>query len=302
MRTLFAPALLMGAVCLLRAETIPVPNSSFESPATLFVDLAIDSWQKTPKPDWYVESGGFTWSQLTGAFKNTPAGNFDHIDNCDGQQAIWTFAVPGAGVFQDYNSVDWNDAEPTHAFDASYEVGKAYRLTVGVIGMGGGMSNGATAQISLYFRDATSNQVTVAAASITNSPTVFSNRTHLVDFSASVPTVRPDDSWAEQHIGIQILSTVTTNLQGGYWAFDNVRLESFAEPTVTLTAVAEPAGLRISWPSATSYAYQIQFSENLNAWEDVDAPLTGTGGALSKLISTAGRTNVFVRVLAHPSP
>jgi hypothetical protein len=295
-------ALFLAATHLLPAENIPVPNSSFESPATPFVDLAIDSWQKTPKPDWYVESGGFSWTQLAGAFKNTPAGNFDHIDNCDGEQAIWVFAVPGAGVFQDYASLDWNDANPTHAFNARFEVGKAYRLTIGVIGMGGGMSNGVTAEVSLYFRDAASNQIAVATAAITNSPLIFSNRTHFVDFTAAAPIVRAGDAWAGQQIGVQILSTVTTNLQGGYWAFDNVRLESLAEHTVTLTATIEPEGIRVGWLSAAGHAYQAQSSANLVDWSDAGAPIPGTGGLLSRHFPVAGQSNVFVRVVAFPSP
>lgn len=225
-------AALMTWIGSLRGETIPIPNGSFESPTAVFVDLNIDSWQKSPKPDGYVEGGGFLWTQLTGIFKNTPPGNFDHIDNCDGNQAIWMFAVPKAGLFQDYNSRDWNDAEPTHAFDARFEVGKSYKLTVGVIAMGGGMSNGATTEISLYYRDPAGNMATVAATTVTNLPTIFSNRTHLIDFDVSVPIVQATDPWATQNIGVQILSTVSTNLQGGYWDFDNVRLSSNQAPTL----------------------------------------------------------------------
>src|SRR5262245_57928385 len=112
----------------LGAETIGVPNASFESPSTTFVNINIDFWQKTSKPVGYDESGGFLWTQLTGAFKNTPSGSADHIDNCDGDQAAWLFAVPEVGLFQDYDSVDWNDPVPTHAFNATYRAGKAYRL------------------------------------------------------------------------------------------------------------------------------------------------------------------------------
>src|SRR5262249_22266397 len=204
-----------------RAAVIPVPNASFESPVTAFVDLNIDAWQKTPKPDWYSEDGGFLWTQLTGTFRNTPPGNFDHIDNCDGDQGVWVFAIPEAGIFQDYDSVSGTDPGPTHAFDATFEVGKAYTLMVGAIGLGGGMSNGATAELSLYYRDATGQRLRAAAAIITNSPDAFNSRTQFVEFTASLPTVTSADPWAGRHMGVQILSTVTTNLQGGYWDFDN---------------------------------------------------------------------------------
>ena len=209
---------------------IAVPNRSFEAPATTFVTINFDSWQKAPQPDWYVENGGFLWSQLIGAFKNTAATSSDHIDNCDGNQALWLFAIPEVSLFQDYNSVDWNDPAPTHAFDAKFEAGKSYQLTVGVIGGGGGMLEGVALEISLYYRDNADKKVTVAMTSITNKLIDFPTTTHLVDCTVRVPVVRVSDPWAGQRIGIQFLSTVTTNLQGGYWDLDNVRLASQVEP------------------------------------------------------------------------
>ena len=206
------------------AAPINVPNYSFENPSSNFVSILIDSWQKTPKPDWYVEGSGFLWTQLTGAFNNPATNSSDHISNCDGNQAIWLFAVPEVGLFQDYNSLDFEDPAPTHAFDAKFEVGKSYHLTVGVIGTGGGMQQGATLELSLYYRDSASNRVTVAATTMTNLTSIFSNNTVLVDCKINVPTVRSNDPWAGQNIGILFLSTVTTNLQGGYWDLDNVRL------------------------------------------------------------------------------
>src|SRR5438105_14509978 len=100
------PALILPAVSM-RAATVYVPNGSFESPATTFVDTRIDSWQKAPKPDWYAESSGYTWDELTGVFANTATNSADHIDNCDGAQAMGMFAVPDVADFQDYNSIDW---------------------------------------------------------------------------------------------------------------------------------------------------------------------------------------------------
>ena len=292
----------MSSTVLLPAGLIPIPNGSFESPATDYVDLNLDSWQRSPKPDWYVEDGVFFWSQLTGTFKNSPVGNFDHIGNLDGTQAIWMFAVPEVGFFQDYDSVDWNDPAPAHEFNARFEVGQSYQLTVGAIAGGYGMSNGVTVEISLYYRDAASNQVTVAAATITNSPTIFSNRTQLVDFSVKVPTVRAGDAWADQNIGVQLISTVTTNLQGGYWDFDNIRLSSAVEPALSLRFAPEDSGLRISWLSAADRQYQVQVSERLGSWFDLGSPLRGTGGELSKLVPTAGRAETFVRVVANLPP
>src|ERR1051325_1223463 len=155
----------------LRAEAINLPNRSFESPTTPFVNPNIDSWQKSPKPDWYVEDPNHIWTQLTGTFKNPATNTTGHIDNCDGSQAIWLFAVPEVSLFQDYDSVDWDDVQPTHAFNATYQPGNAYRLTVGLlVGTSAGipMEEGVTLALSLYFRDALSNQVAVATTVVTN--------------------------------------------------------------------------------------------------------------------------------------
>jgi hypothetical protein len=217
------------------AGSVAVSNASFELPTTGFVSVDIDSWQKPPKPDWYQENGGFFWSQLTGIFRNTATNSPDHIDNCDGNQAVWLFAVPEVALFQDYDSVDWRGQ--SNQLTATFQVGKSYRLTVGVIGGGGGMLEGATLDLGLYYRDG-SNFVNVGVTTLTNTPSVFSNNTHLVDCHLHVPTVKTTDPWAGKHIGVRFLSTVTTNLQGGYWDLDNVRLTEISEPMLANASLA----------------------------------------------------------------
>lgn len=228
----------MFGIDLGRAASITVPNSSFESPATLYVDVNVGSWEKSPRPAWYIEAGGFFWTQLTGTFKNPAPGSFDHIENCDGAQALWLFAVPEAGLFQDYESQDTNSPAPPHEFNAMFTIGRAYALTAGVIGGGGGMSNGASIAISFYYRNAASNRVQIASTTVRHSSAVFPDRNHFVDFRVSLPTVQATDAWAGQHIGISILSTVTTNLQGGYWDLDNVRLSESIAPVLEATILA----------------------------------------------------------------
>ena len=217
----------------LRAESIGIPNNSFESPPTAFVNVNIDSWQKSEKPAWYDESGGFFWTQLTGAFKNTGANSSDHIDNCHGNQAIWLFAVPEVALFQDYDSTDWRNQPPSRAFDATFEIGKSYDLTVGVIGGGGNMLPGVTLEISFYFRDNAGNLVRVASTTVTNTPQNFPVQTHFVDYQVRLPNVKVGDSWAGRKIGIRFASSVSAEMQGGYWDLDNVRLFATREPTVT---------------------------------------------------------------------
>lgn len=214
------------------AGPIAVPNGSFETPSTFFVSVLFDSWQRTPQPTWWDENTTGPWTNQTGIFLNTPVGSADHIDNCDGKQAAWLFANPDVGLFQDYDSVDWNDPAPTHDFDVKFEVGKSYQLTVGLIGGGYGMSPETPLEAALYYRDAASNQVVVAATTIPYSAVYFSNRTQLVDFSLSTAVVRSGDPWAGEHMGIRFLSTVAPAAAQGFWDLDNVRLTSTLAPVL----------------------------------------------------------------------
>src|SRR5262245_41704501 len=221
-----------------------VPNGSFELPASDFASPFMDAWQKAPQPIWYTDTN-FPWLQLTGQFVNTSNGAPNHIDNLEGQQAAYLFALPDVAIFQDYNTIGGTNQAPTHQFDAKFEVGRSYALTVGVLGGGGGMSNGATFELSIYYRDASSNIVTVAATTITNTKALFPTNTHFTDFQARVPQVKSGDAWAGKNIGIRLASTTSFALTGGYWDIDNVRLtesvlpnESFESPR---TDFASPA-------------------------------------------------------------
>src|SRR5262249_46346488 len=118
-----------------------LPNNSFESPETDFASPFMDSWQKSPQPFWYNDPR-FPWFQLVGQFLNTSNGSPDHIDNVDGEQGAYLFALPDVSIFQDDISIGGTNTEPTHAFSLTYERGNSYNMTVGVLGGGGGMSNG----------------------------------------------------------------------------------------------------------------------------------------------------------------
>jgi hypothetical protein len=241
-------------VSMVEAGIIEVPNGSFEAPATLFVDTRINDWQSTPKPDWYDESGGFEWSQLTGVFRNTPPESADHIVNVDGDQAAYLFAVPEVGFFQDYHSTDWANPTPTHAFDVRFEPGRSYTLTLGVAGGGGNMTSGVTLELSLYYRNTAGERIPVSVTSIPHSPELFPTNTRLIDFETHVPVVQADDPWANRPLGVQVQSTVQPELAGGYWNLDHVRLVASSTPPLlaaslvdgqfALNAQSEP-GLRL---------------------------------------------------------
>jgi len=258
----------------LPAATVPVPNASFEAPLTPLADPRIDSWQDYPKPDWFVETPEQQWDFLTGVFTNLPNQTGFPIDNMDGGQCAFLFAVPQVGFFQDFHSVDWADTAPTHEFNATFQSGKAYRLSVGVIGGGGGMPEGASMGIALYYRDPSSNMVFVAMTNVTHSVALFPSTIHFVDIALSSPVVKASDAWASQNIGIAMFSTIVdTNFIGGYWDLDNVRLEEIEPPRLVTPRQGE-----IVVQSEPGLNFEILASSNLGAnWTRIGAITNTTG-------------------------
>lgn len=212
------------------AGNLYVPNASFESQPTPFADPRVDFWQKPPQPPGFDTNTFGAWENLAGVFANAPSTNADYIDNADNSQLAYLFAYPGMALFQDYNSTDWSGAPPTHAFNSIYEAGKSYHLTVGLTSSSEEpLTQGSTLLLSLYYRDASSNVVTVASTTVTYDTNVFTNITHLLDFHVDTPTVKTNDAWAGKNIGIQLMSTVSPLLIGGVWDADNVRLTESIE-------------------------------------------------------------------------
>ena len=223
-----------------RAGNLYVPNSSFESVATQFADPRIDWWQKAPQPFSFDTNIFGAWDNLAGVFFNSPITNSDHIVNADGSQLGYLFAYPQTAIFQDYNSTDWSSGSPTHAFNVKFTPGKAYTLSVGITSSSQEpLTEGSTLLLALYYRDASSNMVTVAATTVTYQTNIFNNLTHLIDFQVNVPSVKPGDAWAGQNIGIQIQSTAAPNFVGGVWDLDKVRLtENIGVPNFSFESVA----------------------------------------------------------------
>jgi hypothetical protein len=266
--TVMCAALVLG-VRLVQAASVFVPNGSFESPAVPPVSPYawpfIDDWQKSAQPVWYnpTNNNNTPWDYLMGTFYNVPfPGVF--IDNCDGSDAAFLFAVPDVALFQDYDSVYGTNTTPTHAFNAKFNVGSSYDLTVGAIGGGGGMTNGVTLDLSLYYRDSSSNMVTVAATTVTNSLQTFPTNTHFVDFQVHLPAVKAGDAWAGQHIGIQLLSTANFVNAGGYWDLDNVRLTE--TPALALSSAGATNGqFNFTVVSQPGVQFEIQASKEIAA-------------------------------------
>lgn len=291
-------ALLTVAAGTLRAGMISIPNGSFELPASTYATPFVDYWQQTPQPDL-----GDPNTLQTGVFSNQPPADPFHIDNCDGNQAVFLFAVRGTALFQDYDSTDYANPTPTHAFNATFEAGKSYTLTVGVLGgtnLAYPMQEGTTLELSLYYRDDANAKVTVASTVVTNSSAIFSNATHFVDFQAALPAVRAGDAWAGRHIGVQLLSTVGYDLMGGYWDLDNVRLvagpcllaPARANSQFTFTLHSYP-GLRFEILASTNLALP------LSNWTSLGT-LTNESGFTPFLDPAANLTRRFYRALQLP--
>lgn len=265
-------------------EEIPVPNYSFESPDigtnSPYAAPELEAWEETPQPSWYDPANfdGAPWYYQVGTFYNLPdftnsmQTNTAFIYNCDGVQAVYFQVVPDVGILQ--------------TLDAPYNAGKSYTLTVGLIGGGGGMVDGSTFQLSLYYLQDSTNMVTVAETTVTNSEALFPTDTEFVDFQVQVPPVKATDPWAGQDIGIELAATPdleNPELWGGYWDADNVRLVE-----TTPLGLANPAlgggQLQLTVQSEPGEVFQILSTTNLSlplsAWTNL-ATLTNITGTLS---------------------
>ena len=208
--SLLGVAILPGT---LLAQSIEVPNGSFESPKPPLgypVALEIDNWQKAPSPQ--PDDG--SWNNFAGAFPNPPASRSDHIDNVTGNQAAYLLSIPGVGLSQ--------------TLTATFEVGNSYALSIDALG-GGGISEGSILQFGLFYLDNANSLSPIAVKPITYAASAFPNPTHLYSFEALSALVAATDPWAGKQIGIGLLNTFGTG--AGYWDVDNVRLTIVPEPS-----------------------------------------------------------------------
>ena len=277
-------AVLLAGAGALRAGNLYVPNYDFASPDigtnAPYAAPVLASWEESSQPFWYdpTEFDDTPWTDLAGTFYNVPFPG-EYIDNCDGVQAAFLFAIPQLAIYQDLG--------------ATFNAGKAYTLTVGLIGGGGDMAEGSTLQLSLYYRDASNNMVTVAETTVTNTADNFPTNTHLVDFQAQVPGVTASDAWAGRNIGIQLLATPDFDdpaQWGGYWDAGNVVL---VETTaLNLASPAKTGGpVQLTVQSEPGVVCQILATGNLTQpvsnWTSL-ATLTNLTGSLPFVDSTAG--------------
>ena len=281
---------LTAAASRVQAGNIYVPNYSFALPDigtnSPYAAAVLQSWQQTSQPGWYspADFDGAPWSDLAGTFYNAPdftnstETNTSYIGNCVGDQAAYLQVVPQVGILQ--------------VLSATFNVGKTYALTVGLIGGGGGMVEGSTFQLSLYYLDASSNMVTVAASTVTNTTAIFPADTNFVDFQVEVPGVRATDPWAGQNIGILLLATpdfYDPPQWGGYWDVGNVRLIETTALNLVNPAMTN-GQLQFTVQSEPGVVFQILATTNLSLpatnWTGLGT-LTNLTGSLSIVDQTA---------------
>jgi hypothetical protein len=261
-------------------EGILVSNYSFASPDigtnSPYAAPVLEAWQETAQPSWYnpADFDNSPWSYLAGTFYNLPdftnssGTNAAYIYNCVGDQAAFLQAVPGVGIFQD--------------IDATFNVGKAYTLTVGLIGGGGGMPDGSTFQLSLYYQDGT-NMFTVAATTVTNTPANYPTDTYFVKSQLQTPAVQATDPWAGQDIGIELMATPDLEDPagwGGYWDVGNVQLVETTPPGLTTPALTS-GQFQFTVQSEPNVVFQILSTTNLNLpvtnWASLGIVTNATG-------------------------
>ena len=108
------------------------------------------------------------------------------------------------------------------------------------------------------------------------------------------------DPWAGKNIGIRLASTITdTNLEGGFWDLDNVRLSATLVPSLT-----EPAWnngqFSFTLSSEAGMVFEIQATTNVNTlnWSTVGFVTNTTGAARYTNSASAGRS--FFRARSVP--
>jgi hypothetical protein len=210
-------SVVLGTSASAMAETILVPNGSFEDPVLAPRGIGGYSGLDWQCPD-YAGNG-----QLS-AIYNSPADNpyGTYITNQDGSNLCLFMGVvnpelPAAvQIYQD--------------LAATYEVGKSYTFTMGIARRSDEPGSDTDAlELRLFSRNVPG--FTIAATPVTKAGLLYDAVTY---YSVSIPEVQATDLWANQNIGIWVSTTVGPQLgqPSGAWILDNA--------SITATAVPEP--------------------------------------------------------------
>jgi len=191
-------------------ESVPMENASFEMPV---VDP--NAFPAVPQVEKWVELDVDTEaSSNTGVFANTAEESWDHKTDAHGGQLAFLGSETGNALEQDLTAV--------------YKIGYDYRLAVAVgVSSRFAPSSDEPAdllELVLLYRDG--EEILDITSQIIDAAGLSDK--HSTDISLRLPTVRPDDPWAEMPITVALRSL---GMPGGFWVLDNVRLtESLFDP------------------------------------------------------------------------
>ncbi|HEY7117305.1 MAG TPA: PEP-CTERM sorting domain-containing protein [Tepidisphaeraceae bacterium] len=233
------PAFAVAAVCAglsvvagtASAQSVPIPNNSFESPTVTFEQQAspfVDDWTNTGP----VLSGGVNLN--AGIFPNSPEGQPGHIDNPDGNQIAYIGTQTGNELSQ--------------VLTSTYQAGKAYALKVAVAkslffppapstANPTGLDN---LRLELFYVDGSNVRQPVTLLDIPNDIANGLRDDHLKDFVTTSPILAAADPAVGKSIGV-LLTTVGD--AGGFFDMDNVTVTAGVPEPATLGGLSLVGGL-----------------------------------------------------------
>ncbi|MEN8126788.1 MAG: hypothetical protein ABFR90_03175 [Planctomycetota bacterium] len=183
------------------ADSIPVANHSFEDPVVPFAE----PYALPYVIGWTELDNDPDLSANTGAFLNVTG-----IAGTDANQLAFLGGEEGNALLQDLS--------------ASYQVGKSYKMTVGVcVSAQFPPYDPNGLELAFYYTEPGDPNRFDIVSSFTPPPSGFIS-TILDDNSVYLPTVQTEDAWAGETIGIAIRAT---GPMGGYWDLDNVRVVEY---------------------------------------------------------------------------
>ena len=183
------------------ADSIPVANYSFEDPNGPFGTPPALPYAT----DWIeLDMDPLGYSQNTGVFLNVTG-----IADANGVQLAFLGSQEGNAFLQDLN--------------ATYQVGKSYKLTVGVcVSAQYPPLDPNALSLSFYYGDPVSDPNNYFQTA--SQPPLDLDPNTLIDYSVFLPTVQAEEPWAGESIGIAIRAT---GPMGGFWDLDNVRVTEY---------------------------------------------------------------------------
>lgn len=200
----FLAAGLMGPP-LARAELIPVPNYSFESPQITYAQAGATDW---------TTGGPATFG--AGVFLNPRPGQAGNISNAVGNQLAFISTLSGTQFSQ--------------VLGAEFDPDQRYTLSVGVAkSLVSPPGDGDTLRIELYYLDGSGAPQPVSFTDVVNNAVTGLSNSQLMYFSTQTPPAQPGDASANEPIGILF----TTTGSGGYLDLDNVTLTALLLGDVT---------------------------------------------------------------------